>query len=376
MPTLYEWSEDDFHAYLNAPSRRGHPRKSIGGSQVGAVCGLSRYATPATVYDDILELTPSEAPTYALRRGRALEPVAATEYETAQPTRSLYMASDDIRHDSMGCSYPDMTRPWVRVSPDRFWREIGGAATTWDGILEIKVLGERSFEETVREGIDPSYYAQLQWYLGKLGLARGAFAVLHPERWELHHFDVAFDPEFYEWVAAQVDRFWTQQVLARRRPTVNDAPNGAAPRMLPPARARGAATERVSGAEWSATVERLRAAQETKRLAETEFEHAREAMKALMERTGLPDVQYGETRVAWVPTTRRVLDEDALYQSALDRDAMEHWLTDQLAGVAVRGEARATILQRLRTEAPRLDLERCRRETTSSQFRITARRSA
>lgn len=377
MPDITLMAEDTYQAFLNSPSRRGHPRKSIGGSDAAYILGLSRYGDAAKAYDSILEQAAPSPRRPVFDRGHAMEPIIASLW-AAKTNRVLFSPGGaaltlpgGIRFDIMGAAYPQPGRPWLRCSPDRVWI-IGDSSGSPNsaGILEIKCLGERTFATTLSDGVDPGYYAQLQLYLGALGCDHGAFAIFNADQWKLHEFDVPFDPTFYTWMLERLDNFWENNIDRRVRPTPTQVAENRATVMRVPPAARGAEVEVVEGPAWQTAIDRLVSASAEKKLAEEAFERARESVKDLMESTGIPGARYGRTTVKWINVTRKALDTDRLYAAGLvDPAAVLHGLED-VDFDHVRQEDIDAVLA-----AARVDLDTFKTESTSTQFRITQGRS-
>jgi predicted phage-related endonuclease len=309
VPVL-ERDEAGFHAYLmNGRDHRGQPI-SLGGTDVGAICGVNRYKTPADVWDAIMGLAPERADSGGMRRGRALEPLIVDEYmdETGRLTREtepLYRldAALLLRH---------------RASPDRFvWKRehamVGSDAHR--GVLEVKSMNERVFRDAKLNGIDPSYYAQLQHYLSVCGCTWGSFACLHPDSWELHWFDVERDEAFCAAMYARVRTFWHEHVLPRRRPAsdanVSDRPMPAvSPRVL------GAEAVTTSDPEVMRLATQLKAAKENADLFKRQFEGLKEQMQNVLVRLDTSVlVVPGVGRISWKESTSRTFNREALAEA-------------------------------------------------------------
>jgi putative phage-type endonuclease len=292
--------------------------KGVGGSDIGAICGFSPWGNAASVWDRIMEVRPPQVESPAMRRGTKLEPLAVEEY-VLQTGRSAY---------PLQTCRPDRVRPWVRVSVDRMLRPCSDHED--EGVLEVKVLGERTFTETRTRGISLSYLCQLQWYMGALGRSWGSFACLHADAWALHWFDVAFQPDLYADLLARGTTFWEEHVLTRTRPTVDHA----APLVgiMPVGRVADALVR--DDRAWALAVQQLLALREQRMHAESLETAAKQVVQSLM--GDVETVDGGGARVTWKDSTTTSLD-------------------------------RALIAE----EHPELDLNRYLRRTVSRAFRIT-----
>lgn len=136
-------------------------RKSIGGSDAAAVIGLSRFASPYTVWLDKTGRIPDKGDTEAMRLGRDLEAYVAKRFE------------DDSGKKVRRCNYiirnPDF--PWAHADIDR--RLVGENAG-----LECKTTSTLDLRQFNGVEFPERYYAQCVHYLAVTGLDRWYLAVL------------------------------------------------------------------------------------------------------------------------------------------------------------------------------------------------------
>lgn len=369
---------------------------AIGGSTVGAVMGMSDYTSPQDVWRRIMRVdaTHVAVDSPAMRRGRALEPIVADIYE-AETRRALYRAPTTYGAGRRALE------PWMRFSPDRLIAApstdvTGGGRRQGRGVLEIKVLGRRTFDQTLAEGIDINYYAQLQWYLFGLNRSWGAFAVFNADYWRLHTFDVERDDDFIREMLARVHRFWYDHVIVRVEP--GPQPPGRSRNL---AMASEAATTRQRGADreyvtlTTATATEvfgaLREALRLRRQAERMYTAAQEGVKQLMHDTGHERVRCTGLRCSFTESTRRHFDvarlrEDrpvvitadelrrCVYEFAgVDQRAAQAQTVTTSTGLwvdAITNEANA-LYERLAAAMRPLDVDRYYRTVAGTTFRIT-----
>ena len=274
--------------------------KSIGGSSIGALCGLSSYGTPQSVWDGLVNPNMLQEDNNNMARGRIMEPHIADMYAAATGRTLVILPS--IRHPE---------KWWLRATPDR--GIVTRSSTSFHanpGILECKSLGRETYTQSVREGVDQSYYAQIQWYMGLFGYSWGAFALHNLDAWTLHHFDVEFDEPYFEWLMATAQTFWDNFVLTRVRPVEADSPThltGGAP-STPRA---GATALTINTVEWRAAMDALRMATENENLAKIQKEQCAENVKALMGDQELISIP-GVGRVSYAESYRTSFDKEAL----------------------------------------------------------------
>src|SRR5690606_8701278 len=142
----------------------------IGGSEIGALMGLSEYETPFSVWNTKINGEKDLSDVPAVEWGHRLEEVVAAK--TADEVGNL-------THRFGGGLWAARDRDILRVTPDRFatrprsWKAVG--------VIECKTAGDdadwRSGSITrggQGDGAAPmGYQAQVQWQRGILGLERG-----------------------------------------------------------------------------------------------------------------------------------------------------------------------------------------------------------
>lgn len=190
----------------------------IGGSEVGALVGLSPYETSFSVFNTKMNGGKDLSALAAVEWGHRLEEVVAAK------------AAEEIGLVSRfaGGLWANLDDPVLRVTPDRFaCRERSWKAV---GVIECKTAGdEDDWEEgTITatgqgSGLAPLHYqAQLQWQLGILGLKKGWLAcfVLGRERTFIV-VECDFNPAWFAELAAEARRFWAESVLPDEPPMID-----------------------------------------------------------------------------------------------------------------------------------------------------------
>jgi predicted phage-related endonuclease len=299
--SVLDLRDEDYRDWLvNTPDRRGYSR-SIGGSQVGALIGLNSYKTAADVFDDLLELAPPTEGDDDTERGHLMEPVI----------RELYWRKTQRATADMLVEYR------------RFGPALGHAlldAKIWPvaehdgpGGLEIKCHNDWIFSAMLTNGVDPSYYAQLQFYLGIHGYSWGAFALFNWEKWKLEAFDVEFDREHYEQISQAVEKFWNEHILTRQRPTQQ-------PKVEVPTQAiRLGATELERTDErWVSLVAQVKRQKEEFDIAKTALDATKELLKAEMTASDAEVIRCNGTKISWKETTTRTISRDLLVEAGID----------------------------------------------------------
>lgn len=276
-------------------------KKFIGGTDIAAIVGLSKWATPLSVYlDKIGEAHPQEE-TLAMRRGRHMEDFIAAEFERERPGMRVGPGAIVTRHD---------------------WGFPAGAS------LDGRVFGSHEMDEPIavfeaktasafraREWDEASgdlpdaYYAQVQWYLAvtELPLAYVAADVGDTKRLRI---------VFVESHAATISKlvqagrdFWVNHVSQRvpPQPTGAERDSELLTEMYPLSAADSVIDLPESAEEIAAEV--VRAAQQEKQAAERKTE-AQNRLKALLKDAEAGVI--GRYRISWKTQTRTTLDTKRL----------------------------------------------------------------
>jgi predicted phage-related endonuclease len=300
--SVLELREEDYRDWLaNTPDRRGYKR-SVGGSQVGALVGLNGYKTAADVYDELLELKPPMEGDEDTERGHLMEPVIREVYHRQSGRR--------MRWDS-GPVYRQLGNAPGRALLDAEIEPV--PEHDGPGGLEIKCHSDWIFSAMLTGGVDPSYYAQLQWYLGIHGYKWGAFALFNWEKWRLEKFDVEFDAEHFGQLCSAAHTFWTEHVLTRQRPT--DQPKIE----LPEQAIRLGATElERTDPKWMELVAKVKRQKEEFDIAKTALDGTKELMKAEMIASDAEVIRCNGTKISYKETTTRTVKRDLLIAAGID----------------------------------------------------------
>jgi putative phage-type endonuclease len=148
---------------------------TISGTEIGSILGLNPYQTPMDLYMRKLGLIDPPAENEAMKWGIAAEHVVARRY--AKETHySLFPAIDD------GFDYKKPlvhhNYEWWTGTPDRAVALRHG--DTWNGLLEIKIVGERmahQWGEPPDGDVPEQYLTQVAWYMPLLNAEWADLAV-------------------------------------------------------------------------------------------------------------------------------------------------------------------------------------------------------
>lgn len=181
--------------------------RSIGGSDVAAILGLSKWNSPTSVY--LAKIDPEKAAATAkdktnpvMKFGDIMEPVIAEQFKHDHPDILVRRANAILR---------PIKRPWVHASLDFECREPDG---TW-GVLEIKcAASEAQWKESV-----PDYYVvQGQHYLAVTDRSYVWFAVFFRDSCTFRYYRLDRDEHLITKMEEKVDAFW-ENVVSNTPPT-------------------------------------------------------------------------------------------------------------------------------------------------------------
>lgn len=191
-------------------------REGVGGSEVAALVGISEYDTSWSIFNKKTKTDPDVELTGApIEWGHRLEDVVAQKIAEEIGMVSRFG----------GGLWANPEKPFLRVTPDRFatkprsWRA--------EALIECKTAGDG--DEWTSGTISPGghgtgsaplhYQAQCQWQMGIIGLKKAYLGclVMGRER-EFFIVEIDFDPDWFAELAAEAERFWTENILTGEPP--------------------------------------------------------------------------------------------------------------------------------------------------------------
>lgn len=212
--------------HLSREQWLNYRRGGIGGSDIAAICGLSKWRTPIHVYLEKLGEAPEEQTSEAAEWGTRLEPVIADKFADEHPEWAITEKKVIYGHPEHHWAFANLDR--MIICPHR-----------GRGILEIKTASEFLRQEWDNDNIPDYYYVQLQWYLFVTGLDWGYFATLIGGN-KYREYEVARDEAMIGQLVRLAGDFWHHYVLAGSCPPVDgsDACTTLLSRLYPEARNR------------------------------------------------------------------------------------------------------------------------------------------
>ena len=165
-------------------------RKTIGGSDAAGIVGLSRYATPYTVWADKTGRLPEQEDNEAMRQGRELEEYVAKRWEEATGKR--------VRRSNALLYNPSY--PFAHADIDR-------TVLGEDAGLECKTTSALNLRQFRNVEFPEQYYVQCVHYLAVTGCQRWYLAVLVFGR-GFFTFTLERDQAEIDALMAAEERFW------------------------------------------------------------------------------------------------------------------------------------------------------------------------
>lgn len=192
--------------------------KGIGGSDVGAICGVSPFASARQIYFSKTgqfeeALKPGAAAVERMHFGHLLEPIVADEFAKRELTADKGREGWSLCE--LGATVCLKGTPWMRANVDRLILNEHGDIR---GILECKTTSEYNNDEWESGDILLSYVYQLNWYMYILDITWGAFACLVGGN-KFYAYEVYRNDELLrDVILPTVEDFWFNNVLALKEP--------------------------------------------------------------------------------------------------------------------------------------------------------------
>jgi putative phage-type endonuclease len=182
--------------------------KYIGGSDIGAILGLSKFRTPLEVWMEKTGKETKQSDSLPHRFGSFAEEFVASEYARA--------TGFELLHDESIYIHP--TYPFMSAHIDRF--VLGdairnGMDNTATRLLECKTANPFSRGEWGEPGTDQvpmSYLCQCIWYMAITGIEQCDLAVLFGNS-DFRIYEIARDLELEALVIEKALHFWNEYVL-------------------------------------------------------------------------------------------------------------------------------------------------------------------
>lgn len=265
-------------------------RKGVGGSDVAAIMGLSKYRSPYEVWaeksglmeqDDI-----SNKP--QVMWGNILEPVVGEHYASEHPKRKVRRVNAVLR---------SLSRPWAQASLDY---EVRDEERGW-GVLEIKTAGLRVADDW-DDGVPVYYQTQVMHYLSVTGREFADVAVLIGGN-DYREFRIERDRDDIRAVEKAVDDFWRVNIEGGKEPDATGI--GGEPRAIL-MNHKDHADDFTGASDMPVQIADFILATEEKKRAEDEYRRASDAVKLLIGNHKGFECDGG--RVTWIRSTSKRFD--------------------------------------------------------------------
>lgn len=271
-------------------------RLGIGGSDIAAICGLSKWRTPMHVYLEKLGEAPEETKSEAAEWGTRLEPLIAEKFAQEHPDWAI------IEKKVMYC-HPE--KEWALANLDRMII----CPKRGRGILEIKTASEYLKQEWDNGNIPDYYYVQLQWYMYIMNLDFGYFATLIGGN-KYREYEVYRDDELIAQIVRLAKDFWHHYVMMRQCPPVDgsDACSKLLSRLYPEAKSAA-----ILPLEEVDDIETYLSLKQQQKILDTTINEMENRFKAL-----LGDHEIGVSgpyKLKWENRTRNSIDSKRLKEN-------------------------------------------------------------
>ena len=169
----------------------------IGGSDVAAILGLSKWRTPYRVWEEKTGRKKAEDGKELFHFGNVLEQVVADEFSARRGVKVQ-------RRNQM---FRSEKHPELVANIDRYI--VGG------GVLECKTADKFTrhlWGDSASDDVPEYYLTQVQHYMNVTGWHEGYLAVLIGGN-EYRDYEIPYDAELAEYCAARCSEFWNNYVV-------------------------------------------------------------------------------------------------------------------------------------------------------------------
>lgn len=192
-------------------------RLGLGASETAAVLGLSKWATPLSVYLSKIDDSPvlDEAPSIAAQIGTDMEDMVARWTLREWPELGKIGATPGL------LAHPE--HAWMVATLDRLLYRRGETNGDPLGVLEVKTTSRWNYEQNWIDGVPPGYVqVQVQQQLAVSGLSTAWVACWvrddRPETALKEPFRIDADPAVHEQLVTYAGAWWERHVVGRTPP--------------------------------------------------------------------------------------------------------------------------------------------------------------
>lgn len=191
-------------------------KTGIGGSDVGAICGLDPFRSALDVYlEKVGEVEAVVTP--AMDSGIRLEPIIKDLYQESSGRRLKRARFRRHKEHQWMVGHPDA----LIAGKDPAWKPgKPGPKTDGPGVFESKAMGTWSFKKVVEKGLFPSHQLQGQHYAKLCDLPFVTFGILDRARWQYVDVTIEADSNIQNQVIETCAAFWYNHVVPKIPPKV------------------------------------------------------------------------------------------------------------------------------------------------------------
>ena len=191
----------------------------IGGTDIGAILGLSPYKTPLELWSELVSGdSPAHRDLMHLRYGQHTEGFVAREYERVSKMFTV-KHEPTLFHKTHGYMFGHIDR-FVLDTPDR--PAVVDGVITAQSLLECKTSSAFSKNDWGEPGTDqvpPLYLVQCAWYLAITECERADLAVLIGNS-DFRVYTMERDLELEGLLLSHAQHFWEEHVIGKIPPEV------------------------------------------------------------------------------------------------------------------------------------------------------------
>lgn len=195
---------------VGSPEWHAARSQGLGGSEIAAVLGLSKWESPLSLWLRKAQQIPlDDKDNSPMEAGRRLEAAICQKFADAHELGGLLQPAATYRHAD---------RPWQIANPDRFIYNVDGEV---EAILEAKfAIYDEEWGEPGTDEIPPYYLAQTRWYLDVFGLDTCYVEVFVGSQGEFREYIVRADESDQAYLRDAGGAF-VESIAAGERPPVD-----------------------------------------------------------------------------------------------------------------------------------------------------------
>lgn len=200
-------------------------RQGIGGSDVAAILGLSKFKTQQELWMDKTGRLAQEAHSpdaeERMHWGNALEDVVAKHY-AQQSGQKVQRINQILHHPECPIAMANLDRVVLEEGKRGRWDPAAGRVLGAQKVLEVKTAHAMAMRgdgwgEPGTDEVPESYWLQCMWYMGITKLPTADLAVLFGGQ-KFVTYTIAYQPDVFEPLLEKVDQWWRKYVVADTPP--------------------------------------------------------------------------------------------------------------------------------------------------------------